>query len=378
MNNRILAKELLKIAKMLVAEQVASEPGEYKNFSGKIDLKRCFGHVSNANFSISGDGEIDVWESGTWEDGALSCRIWKNGTFKMGSMFCQEWEKGTWQNGTWRSGTWKNGTWKSGGWLKGIWENGTWETGTWVNGSWRGGTWKNGNWKWGVWWDGTWENGNWRGFRWENGIWRKGTWERGDWYGGRWENGTWKGGTWWDGVWKNGDWKNGDWRGGVWEDGVWESGEINRKPSPTSPNKLAKSLVGMKNNTFESESEFEQYYSKDISWLTRNGFKKKSVDDYEKSFNSFKIRVQISWYPNLKELFYARLIVGSIPGGLCLSTGKTPQEAIHEAINELKELMRENQADIQRRYDYALKEYNENMAPYKNISKELDDFERKI
>ena len=122
--NTKIAKELVKIAKSLIAEQnIANQQGEYKNFTGQIDFGDTKGTVSNATFIlkevIGFPWKQVVWKDGTWEDGTWCNGTWRNGT----------WKKGTWRDGYWVEGTWKNGTWQDGLWGEGIWEGGIWEWG---------------------------------------------------------------------------------------------------------------------------------------------------------------------------------------------------------------------------------------------------------
>lgn len=151
MKNEIkIAKELVRIAKSLVSEQnVAYEPGQYKNFTGTIDFGDIKAKVKNATFSLS---STDPQQEILWEDGI-------------------------WENGLWHLGTWKKGTWKKGTWGTGTWESGVWENGKWMGGDWKQGTWKNGLWYDGYWYDGIWENGKWNtdwSAQWFGGIWKGG------------------------------------------------------------------------------------------------------------------------------------------------------------------------------------------------------------
>ena len=118
MDNKRIASELNRVAKSLVAEEVASMAGEYENFTGIIDWKGNHGRVRDATFELDNVMGI-ILKYGTWEDGT--------------------WVEGFWHDGTWKYGTWKDGTWRGGTWKKGVWEDGTWKDGIWENGSWRGG-----------------------------------------------------------------------------------------------------------------------------------------------------------------------------------------------------------------------------------------------
>ena len=161
-NNLKTAKELLEIAKSLVANKnVAGWYGKYENFTGTIDWKGTKAEVTNATFELRDDGTYwnVIWKSGTWENGTL--------------------HYGTWYDGIWKNGTWEDGKWFHGTWRNGIFKNGEWEIGTWENGTWNGR----------IWWHGTWKNGIWKG-----GEWFRGTWENGTWIYGKWDGGKWKGG----------------------------------------------------------------------------------------------------------------------------------------------------------------------------------------
>ena len=123
MNKVKIAKQLVKIAKELVSEEnIANQPGEYKNFTGEIKWKGTRGKVRNATFELFQDGDYD--KDILWYDG-----IWEKGTFNDGY-----WKKGIWKGGTWNGGTWRDGIFENGTWDGGTWKDGTWEYGKWLNG----------------------------------------------------------------------------------------------------------------------------------------------------------------------------------------------------------------------------------------------------
>lgn len=117
MNNKRIAIELNRIAKSLVAEEVADTAGEYKKFTGTIKWKGSEGKVRGATF------ELDHVDGILWKGG-----IWLNGT----------WEDGYWEDGIWEDGTWKDGVWEAGEWKKGFWGNGTWHGEEKKRGYWNG------------------------------------------------------------------------------------------------------------------------------------------------------------------------------------------------------------------------------------------------
>lgn len=170
-----IAKELLKIAKQMIAKQkVADKVGEYANFTGEIFFNGTRAKVKNAFFDLTSKGEI-YWYDGYWIDG-----YWIKGT----------WEDGIWYDGVWQGGIWQGGEWKDGTWQFGVWQNGEWQDGVWQYGAWQKGTWKNGIWQNGVMKGGTWEHGTWvkglfAGDIWKDGFWMKGTWKRGKWMKGQ-------------------------------------------------------------------------------------------------------------------------------------------------------------------------------------------------
>lgn len=110
-----MARELVRLAKEIVSEDVASEDGKYEDFTGTINYKGSKGKVKEADFELK-NGKI-IWEVGIWKDGS-------------------------WKDGVWYNGEWKNGMWNDGTWLNGRWEKGTWYKGTWVDGDWYEGKWK--------------------------------------------------------------------------------------------------------------------------------------------------------------------------------------------------------------------------------------------
>lgn len=138
MNKIKVAKELVKLAKSLVAEQnIANQEGMYENFTGSIDWGGTNGTVTNASFKLKKQGG---WQKIYWYDG-----VWENG-YAAG----MNWFDGIWKRGIWETGIWNNGTWESGTWKHGYWHNGTWKNGTWEQGQWSGGKWINGNWEYGI------------------------------------------------------------------------------------------------------------------------------------------------------------------------------------------------------------------------------------
>ena len=179
MNNIKVVKELVKIAKSLIAEQnIANQKGDYNNFTGIIQWGKSFGTVTDAYFSLVNNGIIlfdsGIWENGTWEqkddNSGYFQATWKNGIWKAGFFGNQDGGRGIWENGTWYNGCfagerWENGQWKNGQWSRGIWENGTWYDGMWCGQDpthvciWNNGTWKNGIWCGGVWNGGNWQQG---------------------------------------------------------------------------------------------------------------------------------------------------------------------------------------------------------------------------
>lgn len=218
-SNNAIAKELTKVARILLAGEIASKDGKYgkknEGWNGTIDYNGTKGVVSNAIFELK-NGRI-VWTDGTWHSGTWSYGLWKDGLWKDGIWQMGEWENGIWQCGTWMYGTWHYGIWKQEGKdnAKSIWQNGTWKNGIWENG--------------------IHENG-W----WEKGIWQQGTWNGGTFWTGTWDKGTWNGGLNWYGEFSNCVWNSGQWNEGTWHSGVWKGGfdkQKNWHPEGASPNK---------------------------------------------------------------------------------------------------------------------------------------------
>ena len=150
---------------------MASEMGDYRNFTGYVLFNKTEGWAENADFDIQNGGWSIIWRSGTW-------------------------------SGTMWNARWDGGVWKGGKWYGHLWNGGTWLDGVWHDGMWHGGDWMNGEWYDGEWFDGTWHDGTWHRGRWLQGTWLGGTWfvgERGDgaelWYPpSRWINMTYAGG----------------------------------------------------------------------------------------------------------------------------------------------------------------------------------------
>lgn len=117
--------------------KVASTPGYYSKFTGKIRTPGVYGSVQDASFTIEDNNNVS-WSKGIWLDGTWASRgsIWNGGT----------WKNGTWKTGYWGGGTWEDGLHLGGIFAGGIWKNGTWDYGTFDAGIWEDGIWKEGDW----------------------------------------------------------------------------------------------------------------------------------------------------------------------------------------------------------------------------------------
>lgn len=104
--------------KVIPYKGICHEPGDYINFTGKIDCRGGTGTVKNADFTISNAKRI-FFDKGVWEDGEFRkgtfTGIFKGGTFKAGALFAGGiFEGGTMDGGVFQAGVFKGATWLRG------------------------------------------------------------------------------------------------------------------------------------------------------------------------------------------------------------------------------------------------------------------------
>lgn len=108
--------------KVINYKGVAHEPGDYINFTGKIDCRGGTGTVKNADFTISNAKRI-FFDKGVWEDGEFRkgsfVGVFKGGTFKAGAVF----SGGIIDGGTMDGGVFQAGVLNNGTWIKGVGTN---------------------------------------------------------------------------------------------------------------------------------------------------------------------------------------------------------------------------------------------------------------
>lgn len=120
--------------------QVALEPGDYRDFTGYINMRGTEGYAEHATFMLSDrsrsfDSDIVpmwmteaftiVWQKGDWIGGTMYDGAFYGGTFRGGtflsscfhgqSMFVD----GVFRRSTFYNGTWINGDWDMSKWLSG-------------------------------------------------------------------------------------------------------------------------------------------------------------------------------------------------------------------------------------------------------------------
>lgn len=95
-----IAKSLLRIARAIVADNVADAAGDYRDFTGVIDWYQNSGEVSGATLTLKPEDKSIDWQDSTWEDG--------------------NWENGVWKDGVWKEGNWEDGVWNRGDWKSGV------------------------------------------------------------------------------------------------------------------------------------------------------------------------------------------------------------------------------------------------------------------
>lgn len=145
MNKNVkIAKELLKLAKNLVAdENIADKAGKYENFTGKIVWKDIDGEVENATFELIDNvfWKFMEFEKGTWKNGVAkessfeACH-WLNGE----AINCSMEKDVIFENGKfvgdggyiYFGGTFKGGSFDHGYWI--LSDTPIWEGGKWIDG----------------------------------------------------------------------------------------------------------------------------------------------------------------------------------------------------------------------------------------------------
>ncbi len=113
----------------------ALEPGDYRDFTGYVNLGGTEGYAENATFMLS--DKIRKFHSGLAPE-------W------MTTMFTIVWRKGEWLGGTFRDGAFYSGVFHNGlfifsSWNKGLFKGGVFRSSEWKGGIWTGGTWDSSN-----------------------------------------------------------------------------------------------------------------------------------------------------------------------------------------------------------------------------------------
>ena len=119
--------------------------------TGKLDLSRGSGRITDGNSTLSGEKDIfgKSFSSSTWAakagKSAWSGGSW-NGTTWSGSSFSgSNWSTNTWSGSTWGGTSWTSGLstrkwttsgWSSGGWTTRKWLSGGWESNSWSSAGW--------------------------------------------------------------------------------------------------------------------------------------------------------------------------------------------------------------------------------------------------
>ena len=102
--------------------RLATDVGEYRNFTGWILFKGTDAYVENADFDLH-DSELGAWNidfrSGVFVGGKAKHMhfhggTWRSGTFSRGMFIRGEWLNGFFSSGSWIHGTWHGGEWHAG------------------------------------------------------------------------------------------------------------------------------------------------------------------------------------------------------------------------------------------------------------------------
>lgn len=129
------------------AKDVITNPGRYKNFTGRVKFNDSDFEIENGDLEVVSAGRFNIAiNKGVINSGNLTKAIvnhvvfngnkvvdcfWKdgifNGEFFGGHHAC--WANGIWENGVFSESTWWNGIWNAGTWIGGAWRNGVWNGG---------------------------------------------------------------------------------------------------------------------------------------------------------------------------------------------------------------------------------------------------------
>ena len=141
--------------------------------------------------------------------------------------------------------------------------------------------------------------------------------------------------------------------------------------------KIAKELVKVAVSIIDKgKAEFDKYYSNEIDWLKRNGFRKCTYahSSYVLKFGNFNMNVYLPWDTNNE--FYAHCEFASLGG--CDASAASLQKAVHEAIGKMSEKVESDGQKVEKDYADALKQFNEKLAPYKEALKLLKNLKNKV
>ena len=106
-DNISIAKELIAVAKLMIAGEVATKDGKYgkrnEGWSGTINYNGTRGTVSNAVFELK-NGRI-IWTDGTWHNGRMASGRKAHGRWVNGKMESGRVAHGCTGHGTTASGS---------------------------------------------------------------------------------------------------------------------------------------------------------------------------------------------------------------------------------------------------------------------------------
>jgi len=115
--------------------RAALEPGDYRDFTGYVNIGGTEGYAERATFMLSDRNRFHsgivpiwmtesftiVWHKGEWLGGTFHDGAFYGGVFHDG-LFLKSWfHKGLFQDGVFRKSTFYNGVWVNGDWDRSEW-----------------------------------------------------------------------------------------------------------------------------------------------------------------------------------------------------------------------------------------------------------------
>lgn len=113
----------------------ALEPGDYRDFTGYVNIGGTEGYAENATFMLSDRKRFHsgivpiwmtesftiVWINGNWTGGTFHDGAFYGGTFQNGVFLKSRFDKGLFKDGVFRKSMFYNGVWVNGDWDRSVW-----------------------------------------------------------------------------------------------------------------------------------------------------------------------------------------------------------------------------------------------------------------